>query len=121
MPDRKPIITSEMFEQYARENNKTVIIVDSSLSLPVPQRRRDEALAINGFADIDREAILIADWLINRFSGASYGHLRALTERAVEFIGGRVVVADDTVGHARAARARMSAFFRWMSAIASAV
>lgn len=70
MSERKSTITPEMFEQYARENNATVIVVapndpQPGLYDPQPkgraerleqQFRRNEILAINGVADIDRSA-----------------------------------------------------------------
>lgn len=112
MSEQKRTITPEEFAEYARENNATVIVVTPNDPQPNPydpqpkgraeryfqqQRRRDENLAINGVDDFDQKALHLADWLINRYSGVSFSHLRALTERAVEFIGARVVVEEDTV------------------------
>lgn len=112
MSEQKRTITPEEFAEYARENNATVIVVMPGDPQPNPydpqpkgraerlfqqQRRRDENRVINGVADFDRSVLHLADWLINKYSGVSFNHLRALTERAVEFIGARVVVEEDTV------------------------
>lgn len=59
--------------------------------------RDEKSRLINGVLDFDESAIQIADWLIDQFSGVNFLHLQALTERAVEIIGSRVMIARDTV------------------------
>lgn len=56
-----------------------------------------EANVISGVKDFDATATKLAVYLVARFEGFSYLHIKALTEKAVSLIGARTLVSRATV------------------------